>query len=143
MGESIHQKNNLQEFNNLLSLFRVYQDDIEKIRQARTLLKEPLDLSIDLTPVDPNDTDALLQAVRNYENSLHQGAQDPLIFGFKKLFQGTYRELEHFLLNGSFNDKEKEELNDMLNESRTHTQLDDLLTYLITSLQNYTGERNV
>ena len=84
----------------------------------------------------------MLQAVRNYEKELQQGIKDPLIFGMKKLFQNSYRELEHFLINCSIPEQQKNELNDLFIESRTYTELDELLDFLITKFQNYLGESN-
>ena len=88
------------ELNNLkffLSQFEELYNDIELLKKQRAILELPLDLSINLAPVDRNDEDSYLQALRDYEKSLHQGVKDPLIFGLKKIFEQTYKDFTSFL----------------------------------------------
>lgn len=71
------------------------------MKQQRALLELPLDLSLNLAPVDMNDEDSFRQALRDYEHSLHQGVKDTLIFGLKNIFEQTYRELKEFVKDTS------------------------------------------
>ncbi len=89
-----HALNKLKFF---LSQFEELYNDIELLKKQRTILELPLDLSINLAPVDMNDEDSYLQALRDYEQSLHQGVKDPLIFGLKKIFEQTYKDFASFL----------------------------------------------
>ena len=88
------------ELNNLkffLSQFEELYNDIELLKKQRAILELPLDLSINLALVDMNDEDSYLQALRNYEQSLHQGVKDPLVFGLKKIFEQSYKDFTSFL----------------------------------------------
>ncbi len=80
-----------------LSQFEELNKDIELLKKQRTILELPLDLSINLAPVDMNDEDSYLQALRDYEQSLHKGVKDPLIFGLKKIFEQSYKDFTSFL----------------------------------------------
>ncbi len=89
-----HALNKLKFF---LSQFEELYNDIELLKIQRALLELPLDLSINLAPVDMNDENSYFQALRDYEQSLYQGVKDPLIFGLKKIFEQSYKDFASFL----------------------------------------------
>ena len=80
-----------------------------------------------------NDENSYLQALRDYEKSLHQGVRDPLIFGLKKIFEQTYKEFKIFL--------QGEELlyiafiSNLDNKAR----LDEILEFLIKEIKKIAG----
>ncbi|MHA1348012.1 MAG: hypothetical protein ACTSU7_03100 [Candidatus Heimdallarchaeaceae archaeon] len=111
-----------------LSQFEELYNDIELLKKQRAILELPLDLSINLAPVDMNDEDSYLQALRDYEQSLHQGVKDPLIFGLKKIFEQTYKDFTSFLTS-SFNS-----LLPFKTKMEEKKQLDEALSSIITEI---------
>ncbi len=75
MSETLKQTTVEVDLQYYLSIFQILQQDIENIKRIRTLLGEPVDLSIDLAPVDYDDEDgeiwqtviALAKLVKKYE----------------------------------------------------------------------------
>ncbi|MHA1346872.1 MAG: hypothetical protein ACTSVO_15290 [Candidatus Heimdallarchaeaceae archaeon] len=122
------------ELNNLkffLSQFEELYNDIELLKKQRAILELPLDLYINLAPVDMNDEDSYLQALRDYEQSLHQGVKDPLIFGFKKIFEQSYKDFASFL-SSSFNP-----LLPLKRKIEEIKQLDEMLSLIVTEITSY------
>ncbi len=77
-----------------------------------------------------NDEDSYLQALRDYEQSLHQGVKDPLIFGLKKIFEQSYKDFTSFL--SSF-----DSLFFLKKQTEDMKQLDDALSHLVTELTSH------
>ncbi len=121
------------ELNNLkffLSQFEELYNDIELLKKQREFLELPLDLSINLKPVDMNDVDSLQQALREHEQMLLKGAKDPLIFGLKKIFEQNYREFRTFFNKSSFSSsKLVEDINNL-------EAVDKVLAKLVDEIPN-------
>jgi len=121
-----HALNKLKFF---LSQFEELYNDIELLKKQRAILELPLDLSINLKPVDMNDEDSYLQALRDYKQSLHQGVKDPLIFGLKKIFEQVYREFRDFITKSSFSTI------NLIEEVNKVDKLDEALTKLVDEIK--------
>ncbi len=114
-----------------LSQFEELNKDIELLKKQRAILELPLDLSINLAPVDKNDEDSYLQALQDYEKPLQQGVKDPLIFDLKKIFEQNYREFKDFMMKSSFSHS------NLTEEVNKEDKLDDALTKLVDEIKEF------
>ncbi len=117
-----------------LSIFRTLQQDIETIKTGRSMLETTLDFSIDLSPIDYDNEDSFLQAVRAYQNTLQRGAEDPLIFGFTKLFQNAFDDLESYFDSTNLSEDLQKKGKELISRTRDLKQLDEVLAFLVQKL---------
>lgn len=89
------------------SFFQHIHEDLVKIIKYRKMLEEPYDLSINLSSEGKDD----LTLIREYEQQLKEGQNDPILFLYKRQVEESYDDFSTFL------NKENLPLKNYLNNS--------------------------